>query len=190
MSPGLAPDDVRQYGRDMSRIRFALTTLFGLAMLPFLAFADPLTVGSVAPVVSAKTETGTTLDLGSVYKSNRYTLVYFYPRADTPGCTKQGCSLRDAYADLSAKGVAIIGVSSDSVEAQHAFKEKYRLPFTLLADQDLTVIKAFGARSAMLSMASRQAYLIKDGKIVYADHKGSTTKQAEDILAFLSKSGG
>jgi len=174
----------------MSRLRLAFTTLLGLAMFPFLASADSLTVGSSAPIVSAKTETGATLDLSSVYKANRYTLVYFYPRADTPGCTKQGCSLRDAYADLSAKGVAIIGVSSDSVEAQRAFKEKYNLPFTLLADEDLTVIKAFGARSVMRTMASRQAYLIQDGKVVYADHKGSTTKQAEDILAFLSQSGG
>ena len=174
----------------MIRFRLAFTTLLGLAMFPFLALADPLTVGSPAPIVSAKTETGATLDLASVYKANRYTLVYFYPRADTPGCTKQGCSLRDAYADLSAKGVAIIGVSSDSVEAQRAFKEKYNLPFTLLADEDLTVIKAFGARSVMRTMASRQAYLIQDGKIVYADHKGATTKQAEDILAFLSQSGG
>jgi len=174
----------------MSRFRLAFTTLLGLAMFPFLALADPLTVGSPAPIVSAKTETGATLDLGSVYKAYRYTLVYFYPRADTPGCTKQGCSLRDAYADLSAKGVAIIGVSSDSVEAQRAFKEKYNLPFTLLADEDLAVIKAFGARSVMRTMASRQAYLIQDGKIVYADHKGATTKQAEDILAFLSQSGG
>lgn len=86
--------------------------------------------------------------------------------------------------------MAIIGVSSDSVEAQRAFKEKYNLPFTLLADEDLTVIKAFGARSVMRTMASRQAYLIQDGKVVYADHKGSTTKQAEDILAFLAQSGG
>lgn len=173
----------------MSRLRLALSTLFGLTMLPFLASADPLPVGSPAPVVSAKTDAGTTLDLGSVYSANRYTLVYFYPRADTPGCTKQGCSLRDAYADLKSKGVAIIGVSSDSVEAQRAFKEKYQLPFTLLADTDLEVIKAFGARSVMRSMASRQAYLIKDGKIVYADHKGSTTQQADDILKFLAQSG-
>jgi peroxiredoxin Q/BCP len=174
----------------MSRLRLVLSTLIGLTMLPFFAFADPLTVGAPAPIVSAKTDAGTVLDLGTVYQANRYTLVYFYPKADTPGCTKQGCSLRDAYADLSSKGVAIIGVSADSVEAQRAFKEKYQLPFTLLADEDLTVIKAFGARSALRIMASRQAYLIKDGKIVYADHKGSTTKQAEDILAFLSQSGG
>ena len=84
----------------MSRLRLAVTTLLGLAMFPFLASADSLTVGSSAPIVSAKTETGATLDLGSVYKANRYTLVYFYPRADTPGCTKQGCSLRDAYAEF------------------------------------------------------------------------------------------
>jgi len=173
----------------MIRLRTLLFVLLGSAMFPFAASAAPLAVGSAAPLVTGKTDAGTSLDLGSVYKSHPYTLVYFYPKADTPGCTKQGCSLRDAYTELTGKGVAIIGVSADSVESQRAFKEKYNLPFTLIADKEMKVVEAFGAKSALLPMASRQAYLIKDGKIVYADHKGSTTKQAEDILAFLAKSG-
>ena len=173
----------------MSHLRTLLVVLLGSAMLPFSVSAEPLAVGADAPAVSSTTDAGKSLDLGSVYKSNRYTLVYFYPKADTPGCTKQGCSLRDAYADLTGKGVAVIGVSADSVEAQRAFKEKYNLPFTLLADKEMKVVTAFGAKNSLLPMASRQAYLIKDGKIVYADHKGSTTKQAEDILNFLAKSG-
>jgi peroxiredoxin Q/BCP len=148
------------------------------------ASADPLPVGAAAPAVSAPTDSGSTLDLASVYASNAYTLVYFYPKADTPGCTAQGCSLRDAYAELSAKGVAVIGVSTDSVEAQRAFKEKYKLPFTLLADTEKKVMRAFGQSGIMF--ASREAYLIHKGKIVYADHKGSTKKQADDILAFLA----
>ncbi|MFO1446902.1 MAG: peroxiredoxin [Opitutaceae bacterium] len=173
----------------MSHLRTLLVVLLGSAMLPFSASADPLEVGTAAPTLTSTTDAGKSLDLATVYKSNRYTLVYFYPKADTPGCTKQGCSLRDAYADLTSKGVAIIGVSADSVEAQKAFKEKYNLPFTLLADKEMKVITAFGAKNALLPMSKRQAYLIKDGKIVYADHSGSTTKQAEDILNFLAKSG-
>lgn len=147
--------------------------------------ATPLPVGASAPLVSAVTDTGATLDLSTVYSENNYTLVFFYPKADTPGCTNQACSLRDAYETLSDKGVAVIGVSTDSVENQRDFKAKHRLPYTLLADKDKKVMKAFGVPGLIL--ASRQAYLLHEGKIVYADHKGSTTKQAEDVLRFLAE---
>lgn len=156
------------------------------------AAAKPLDVNDPAPEVSALTDTGATLNLGNVYRQNRYTLVYFYPKADTPGCTAQGCSLRDAYESLLKAGVAIIGVSTDDVAHQAAFKKKYRLPFTLLADTEKKVIDAFGVGTRWIplmgSLAHRQAYLIKDGKIVYADHKGATQTQADEIMAFLKKS--
>jgi peroxiredoxin Q/BCP len=164
-----------------------------LATMSFfsLANAEPLKVGDPAPTVTGVTETGAPLAFADVYSKQPYTLVYFYPKADTPGCTKQGCSLRDGYEALSKKGVAIIGVSHDDVAAQKAFKDKYHLPFTLIADTDSTVIKAFGVPAAMplTSMAHRSAYLIKDGKIIYTDYKGTTEKQAEAILAELNKPG-
>jgi peroxiredoxin Q/BCP len=149
--------------------------------------AEPLKVGDAAPAVTALTETGAKLDLAQVYKQQTYTLVYFYPKADTPGCTAQGCSLRDAYADLTKAGVAVFGVSTDKPEAQKAFKEKYQLPFTLLADPDKTVINAFGVPAMMF--ASRQAYLIKDGKIVWADYKAKTKEQAADVLKVIRQLG-
>jgi thioredoxin-dependent peroxiredoxin len=157
------------------------------------ASAEPLKVGDAAPTVTGVTETGEKLDLADVYKKQPYTLVYFYPKADTPGCTKQGCSLRDGYEVLTKKGVAVIGVSHDDVAAQKAFKEKYHLPFTLIADPDQVVINAFGVPTKTVPMmgvfASRSAYLIKDGKIIYTDYKGTTDKQAEAILAELAKLG-
>lgn len=155
------------------------------------AAAEPLKVGDPAPAVTGITETGEKLALADVYKKQPYTLVYFYPKADTPGCTKQGCSLRDGYEALTKKGVAVIGVSHDDVAAQKAFKDKYHLPFTLIADTDKSVINAFGVPTKnvplMGEFASRSAYLIKDGKIVYTDYKGTTDKQAEAILAELAK---
>lgn len=166
--------------------RLPLLASLLVAMTSFLR-AEPIQVGAAAPVVSAPTETGAELNLGDVYSKSPYTLVYFYPKADTPGCTKQGCSLRDAYEELTKKGVAIIGVSTDDVAAQKAFKEKYNLPFTLMADTEKKVMKAFGQDNGRM-FASRQAYLIHNGKIVYADHKGSTVQQADDILGFLAKS--
>ena len=155
------------------------TLLFGLAR------AEPLKVGDKAPQVSATTDAGTTLNLGDVYKKNDYTLVWFYPRALTGGCTKQGCSLRDANAELKKKGVAVVGVSTDPVEKQKEFKEKNNFPFPLLADTDKKVIAAFG-QAATRPAAAREAYLIdRSGKVVYHD-VGQTEKQAEKVLEFLN----
>lgn len=170
--------------------RFALLALCISTMMPFSSSAaEPLAPGSTAPKVSALTDAGVTLDLGDVYAKNKYTLVYFYPKADTPGCTAQGCSLRDSYEVLTQKGVAIVGVSTDSVKAQAEFKAKYKFPFTLLADTEKVVLQAFGVGSTF-GFSSRQAFLIQDGKIVYADHKGSTKQQADDVLKFLATQGG
>lgn len=167
----------------------ARLVLLLVAMFSFLsASGSPLAVGAAAPAVSALTHEGQTLHLGEVYPRG-YTLVYFYPRADTPGCTAQGCSLRDAYAELTAKGVTVIGVSTDGVEAQRLFREKHNLPFTLLADTDKVVVTAFGVPTTM-GFASRQAFLVdKSGKVVWADHKASTKKQAEDVLNALKALG-
>lgn len=161
-----------------------LMSLFSL-LFGFLR-AEPLKVGEKAPVLSAKTDTGTTLDLGDTYKKNNYTLVWFYPRALTGGCTKQGCSLRDAGADLKKHGVAVVGVSTDPVEKQAEFKKVNNFPFPLLADTDKKVMTAFG-QAAARPAAAREAYLIdKSGKIVYHD-TGMTDKQAEKVLAFLNE---
>jgi thioredoxin-dependent peroxiredoxin len=154
-----------------------------LSLLGVVARAEALKVGADAPVVTATTDAGTKLNLAEVYKQNDYTLVWFYPKALTGGCTKQGCSLRDAAADLKKKGVAVIGVSTDTVEKQKEFKEKNSFAYPLLADTDKKVITAFG-QSGM--MASREAYLIdRKGKVVYYD-KGQTEKQAEKVLEFLN----
>ena len=157
-------------------------------MFFFSKASAELKVGDPAPAVTGVTETGAKLAFADVYKKQPYTLVYFYPKADTGGCTKQGCSLRDSYEALTKKGVAIIGVSHDEVAAQKAFKDKYNFPFTLIADMDSAVVTAFGVPNIpATSLAHRSAYLIKDGKIVYADYKGTTDKQAEAILAELDK---
>jgi thioredoxin-dependent peroxiredoxin len=164
------------------RPTLALMSLFSLLLGS--AQAEPLKIGDSAPVVSGTTDAGTTLNLADVYKNNDYTLVWFYPRALTGGCTKQGCSLRDASAELKKKGVAVVGVSNDPIEKQKQFKETNNFPFPLLADTDRKVINAFGQVGN--GAAAREAYLInKQGKIVYRDEK-QTDKQAEMVLAFLN----
>ncbi len=170
-------------------------TILLMSLLSSLLFAfaraEPLKVGDAAPAVTGVTETGAKLNLADVYKKQAYTLVYFYPKADTKGCTAQGCSLRDGYEALTKAGVAVIGVSLDHTDAQAAFKDKYHFPFTLLADPEKTVVGAFGVPTqtvpALGEIAHRSAYLIKDGKIIYTDYKGTTDKQAEVILKFIGE---
>ncbi len=174
--------------RPAMKFRPTLVLMSLFSLLFGLAKAEALKIGDQAPVISGVTDAGTTLNLGDVYKKNNYTLVWFYPKALTGGCTKQGCSLRDAGAELTKKGVAVVGVSVDAVEKQKEFKEVNHFPFPLLADTDKKVIKAFGQNS--LVVASREAYLVnREGKVVYHDEK-QTDKQAEMVLAFLNSQKG
>lgn len=138
-----------------------------------------------APDIEGVDQEGKTVKFAELYKSNPYVVVYFYPKADTPGCTKQGCSLRDGHADLTKKGVKVIGVSADTVEAQKKFSDKFTFPFTLIADKDGKVIDAFKVVKKPNGMASREAFIIKDGKVVWHDPQASTDKQAEDVLKVI-----
>jgi len=146
--------------------------------------APKLKLGDPIPSVAVKDQDGALVNLAEESKSG-YMLVFFYPRALTRGCTAQACSLRDAYEELKAKGVKVFGASTDAPEKQKEFITVNNLPYRLLADTDKKVIEAFGVPLMNLgndSAASRQAYLFKDGKLVWMDPKASTTKQAEDVL--------
>lgn len=101
-----------------------------------------LKVGDKVPTFSAKDENGNIINL-SDYKDKKL-IVFFYPKASTPGCTAEACNLRDNYAELKAEGYELLGVSADSQKRQLNFKNKYQFPFPLLADEDHTVINIFG----------------------------------------------
>jgi peroxiredoxin Q/BCP len=148
---------------------------------------NPLDIGDAAPDAVSRDEQGSPVHLAEIYREG-LTLIYFYPKAETPGCTAQACSLRDGFEQLTALGVRVIGVSSDKPEAQLRFKQKYRLPFTLLADHDHLLAQAFGVR-LMLGMTHRQAFLIKDGRVIWRDLTASTREQAQDVLEALKKLG-
>jgi peroxiredoxin Q/BCP len=149
--------------------------------------ASALELGASLPAVQALDQDRREVDLAEV-GGEGFTLVYFYPRADTPGCTKQACSLRDAFARLAERGVRVFGVSHDSVEAQKAFQEKYELPFSLLADTAHYVSSAFGVPSRG-EYAARQAFLFDDGELVWRDLEASTSEQAADVLAAIDELG-
>lgn len=166
----------------MKKIVAVWTTL--VALTGFVQ-AGELAVGASVPEVKVKNHKNELVDLSKEAREG-WMLIYFYPKADTPGCTKQACSLRDAYTSLTEKKVTVYGVSTDSVADQKAFADKYKLPFELLADKSKKVVKAFGVPSGM-GFAKRQAFLFKDGKLVWRDLKASTKQQAADVLAAIEK---
>ncbi len=168
-------------GKILKTLRVGAAMVFGFQPTQVAA----LEVGASVPAVQALDQDGKPVQLADASKSG-YTLVYFYPKADTPGCTKQACSLRDSFAQLTDRGVKVFGVSHDTVAEQKAFAEKYKLPFTLLADTEHQVSTAFGVPSRG-DYAARQAFLLKDGKLVWRDLEASTAQQAADVLAALDE---
>ena len=166
----------------MKKLLATTASLFiGIAMTN----AEPIAIGADIPDVASVDENDKAVDLGEMKEG--LVFVYFYPKADTPGCTKQACSLRDAYEKVTDAGIKVFGVSSDTPEAQKAFKDKFSLPFTLIADSEGKVIDAFGVPKKGNGMASRQAYLFKDGKLVWKDESASTEEQAADVLKAIDE---
>jgi peroxiredoxin Q/BCP len=156
-----------------SLLAMSLLTFFGNQSVPAVE------VGASAPKVTATDDAGQPVRFADFYREG-VTLVYFYPKADTPGCTAQACSLRDSFEGLKARGVQILGVSEDKPEAQKRFREKYHLPFLLVADSDGAVAKAFGVPT-FLGFAKRQSFLVKNGKVVWRNLNVSPATHVAEV---------
>ncbi len=157
-----------------------ITTLLSLIWLSVFAKGEPLAVGAAAPELSAQDQNGQPLVLKDIYAKGP-TLVYFYPKADTPGCTKQACSLRDDWSILQGKGIQVLGVSGDPSDALKKFEGKYTLPFTLVSDPEGKVAAAFGVPFAN-GIAKRMSFLVKGGKVVWTMTSASTSEHAKDVV--------
>ncbi len=161
-----------------------MNTLLGTAIA-----GEGAKVDYAAPAVSGVNQDGATVNFADVYAKGP-TVVFFYPKADTPGCTKQACSLRDAFADLSKQGVQVLGVSFDKPDAQKKFKDKFTLPYDLIADPEGKIVEAFKVEKmlkGLFSLAKRSCFLIKGGKVVWHDMQASTDQQAADIKRVLGE---
>jgi thioredoxin-dependent peroxiredoxin len=142
----------------------------------------PLAVGTDAPAFTAKDTNGNTVSLSDF--TGKTVVLYFYPKDDTPGCTKQACSFRDAKSEYQGKDVVVLGVSADDEVSHQAFTQKYNLNFPLLADTDKSLITAFDVDGG--GYAKRVTYVIDPkGKITHVDTAVNTTTHASDILAAL-----
>ena len=142
----------------------------------------PLVVGTDAPAFTAKDTNGNTVSLSDF--AGKTVVLYFYPKDDTPGCTKQACSFRDAQPDYQGKDVVVLGVSKDDETSHQAFTQKYNLNFPLLADTDGAIINAYDVDGG--GYAKRVTYVIDDnGKIIHVDAAVNTSTHASDVLAAL-----
>src|SRR3989344_4514884 len=145
--------------------------------------------GDKAPDFRLKNTTGKFRSLND-YK-NKVLVLYFYPKDDTPGCTKEACSLRDGYKKPKGMDIEILGVSADSEESHKKFTEKYKLPFELLVDTNNQLAKKYGVYGKKQFMGRtymgvmRTTFIIENGKITHIIDKVKTYSHAEQILEIL-----
>src|SRR3989475_9809984 len=140
-------------------------------------------VGDKAPLIEGKDQDGKTWKLADVV-GKKVVLLYFYPKDDTPGCTKEACGFREKIADLKKDNVEVIGVSFDSSESHQKFISKHNLNFPLLADTDGKIAQAYGAKMSDRNMARRVSFLIGlDGKIAHV----TDTPKAETHLTEMQE---
>src|SRR5438105_554814 len=146
--------------------------------------------GDKAPEFTATTNEGAKVSLSDFKGKN--VILYFYPRDNTPGCTKEACAFRDDFAEFKKKGAVVLGVSTDSQKAHAKFVEKYKLPFTLLADEDKSIVKAYGVwgmktfMGMTLPATRRVTFLIgPEGRIKKLWPKVKPTEHATEVLGAL-----
>ncbi|HUF04613.1 MAG TPA: thioredoxin-dependent thiol peroxidase [Aridibacter sp.] len=146
-----------------------------------------LNVGDKAPAFSANDQDGNAVKL-SDFKGKKLAL-YFYPKDDTPGCTKQACSIRDGYKALKKAGINVIGVSTDDKQSHQDFIKKYKLPFILLADTNKKVVEKYGVYGERnlygnkFMGVKRTTFLIdEEGKIVKIFKRVKVDEHADEIL--------
>ncbi len=145
-----------------------------------------LTNGSKAPDFEGKTDANETIKLYDVLK-NGPVVLYFYPKDETPGCTKEACTFRDNWDEISKLGATVLGVSSDSIESHKSFKEHRKLQFTLVSDPDKSIRVMYEAKGSFLP--DRTTYVIDtDGKIVHSfKSQMSPAKHVEEAISVLKK---
>lgn len=146
-----------------------------------------LNEGTTAPVFKTTNADGETVSLKDL--RGQKVVLYFYPKDDTPGCTKEACSFRDAFAKFKKRGIAVLGVSPDSEASHKKFETKYKLPFTLLADKDHAIADAYGVWGEKKFMGrtymgvQRTTFLIDEkGKIKKVFEKVKPEDHASEVL--------
>ncbi len=145
-------------------------------------FITMLQPGTSAPTLTLQDQHGKPFDLSSSW-SLHHVVLFFYPKAFTPVCTKEVCGFRDAYAELSAQDARVIGISRDPSERQHSFAAKFQLPYTLLSDVDEAAHRAFDVKGLFGLLSGRVTYVIARGGIIRAAYSARFEAQGHIQLA-------
>ena len=173
----------------MKKLTISLCLLTAAAFLNLHAAETPI-AGDKAPAFTGKNQDGKSVQLAD-FTGKKAVLLYFYPKDNTPGCTKEACALRDRMGDLKKNNVEVIGVSFDSAESHKKFIADQKLNFTLLADTDAKITDAYNAHMLGKPLARRISFLIdKEGKITHVtDHPNPDRHLSEmkDAVAQLKK---
>ncbi len=158
-----------------------------LAFLLLFSFTDKRPkVGEPAPDFEAPATNDQTIKLGDF--RGKWVVLYFYPKAFTPGCTKEACALRDAYKEIQQLGAVILGVSLDDVDTLKRFKEEYHLPFELVSDADKSISKAYGVLGFGGLYAKRVTFIIDpEGKVAHVFEKVNAAEHDREVLEVLQK---
>ncbi len=120
--------------------------------------------------------------------TGQWVVLYFYPRAFTPGCTAQSCSLRDEFGEIQDRGAVILGVSLDSPARQQSFKQEHHLPFDLLSDEDKELARAFDSLMVGGLMAARKTFIINPaGQVAHRFDRPSTSDHATEVIRELDR---
>lgn len=160
-------------------MQLALVTLL-FTLITNITYAKEVKVGDQAPSFKTQTHEGKDFDFAT--RKGKWTVLYFYPNADTPGCTKQACAFRDSLNKIRDLNAEVFGVSADTVEDQKKFHEKYHLNFTLLADPQSKIIDSFGTRMADRPLSQRWTFIIDpELKIRHIDQKVDPVHDAENV---------
>jgi len=168
----------------------SLLTIGLLLFSAAVSFAEVPKAGDTAPLFAGQDQDGKTVKLKSLI-GKKIVLLYFYPKDNTPGCTREACGFRDRMAELQKDNVEVIGVSFDSAESHKQFIAQNKLNFRLLADPDGKIVDVYGVQVAGRKMARRVSFLIGlDGKIVHVTDSGDPNKhfaEMKDAIAGLKK---
>jgi thioredoxin-dependent peroxiredoxin len=155
-------------------------TATGASATPTTTSAGELAVGKPAPDFTAKAHDGMAIHPSAL--KGKAVVLYFYPKDETPGCTKEACAFRDAWKDLEATGVVLVGISTDTDESHKKFAEHHKLPFHLVSDPDGAIAKAYGVPNNAGFLARHTIVIGTDGNVKKIYRSVDVTRHAAEIL--------
>ncbi len=164
----------------ISRLLIVMCIMFSFA------HGEEIKLGQSVPKFTVKNHEGK--DFSMMSRKGKWTVLYFYPKAGTPGCTKQACAFRDSIKSIRKLGAEVYGISTDSVKDQAAFHEEHSLQFDLLSDEDGKVTKKFGAKMAVFNISKRWTFIIDPNlKVVAIDRDVDPMLDADHVSKKLAQ---